>query len=49
MKLADAIAYKQKSELFVSLAAKPGKTGMTFYNALFEHHGINAEYVACHC
>lgn len=49
MKLADAIADKQKSKLFVSLSARPGKTGETFYNELFRYHGIDAEYRACEC
>jgi shikimate dehydrogenase len=33
----------------VSLAAKPGKTGETFYKTLFDHHSIDAEYAACVC
>ena len=49
MKLNDAINWKQADRLFVSLAARPGKTGETFYNTLFKHHNINAEYVACEC
>jgi shikimate dehydrogenase len=49
MKLSDAIAWQHADKLFVSLAAKPGKTGETFYNTMFKHHNINAEYVACEC
>ena len=49
MTLSDAIKWQHTDKLFVSLAAKPGKTGETFYNTLFKHHNINAEYVACEC
>ena len=49
MNLQNAIDWQTKIKLFVSLAARPGKTGETFYNTLFEYHGINAEYVACIC
>jgi shikimate 5-dehydrogenase len=49
MKLSDAIAWRKADKLFVSLAAKPGKTGETFYNTLFKHHNIDAEYIACEC
>jgi len=49
MNLQSAIDWRSKSKLFVSLAAKPGKTGETFYKTLFDHHGIDAEYVACVC
>jgi shikimate dehydrogenase len=49
MNLQNAIEWQTKTKLFVSLAARPGKTGETFYNTLFEYHGINAEYVACVC
>jgi shikimate dehydrogenase len=49
MKLSDAIAWQHADKLFVSLAAIPGKTGETFYNTMFKHHNINAEYVACEC
>ena len=49
MKLTDAIAWQHAEKLFVSLAEKPGRTGETFYNTLFKHHNINAEYVACEC
>jgi shikimate dehydrogenase len=49
MNLQSAIDWQSKSKLFVSLAAKPGKTGETFYKTLFDHHGIDAEYVACVC
>lgn len=49
MDLKSAISWKEKSKLYVSLAAKPGKTGETFYNTLFKYHKIDAEYVACKC
>lgn len=49
MNLQHAIDWRTKAKLFVSLAARPGKTGETFYNTLFEYHGIDAEYVACVC
>lgn len=49
MNLQNAIDWQTKIKLFASLAARPGKTGETFYNTLFEYHGINAEYVACVC
>jgi shikimate dehydrogenase len=49
MNVQQAISWQTKSKLFVSLAAKPGKTGETFYNTLFKHHNIDAEYVACEC
>jgi len=49
MKLGDAINPKTGSSLIVSLAARPGKTGETFYGALLAHHGIRADYVACRC
>jgi shikimate dehydrogenase len=49
MNLQSAIDWQSKSKLFVSLAAKPGKTGETFYKTLFNHHSIDAEYVACVC
>ena len=49
MNLQHAIDWQNKGKLFVSLAAHPGKTGETFYNTLFEYHGIDAEYVACAC
>lgn len=47
MKLIEAIAQSKKERLFVSLAARPGTTGMKFYDAMFKHHNFNAEYVAC--
>jgi shikimate 5-dehydrogenase len=49
MNLSDAINEQTKQKLFVSLASKPGTTGTTFYNRLFDYHGIDAEYVACSC
>jgi len=49
MKLQQAIEWQHAENLFVSLSAKPGKTGEQFYNTLFKHHNINAEYVACEC
>lgn len=49
MNLQNAIDWRSKSKLYVSLAAKPGKTGETFYKTLFDHHSIDAEYVACVC
>lgn len=49
MNIQQAIKQQTKNKLFVSLALKPGKTGETFYNALFKHHNIDAEYVACEC
>ena len=49
MNLQQAIEWQSKNKLFVSLAARPGKTGETFYNTLFAYHGIDAEYVACVC
>lgn len=49
MNLQTAINWQHAEKLFVSLAAKPGKTGEQFYNTLFKHHNINAEYVACEC
>jgi shikimate dehydrogenase len=49
MKLQQAIEWQHAEKLFVSLSAKPGKTGEQFYNTLFKHHNINAEYVACEC
>jgi shikimate dehydrogenase len=49
MNLHDAVRLKTKKNLFVSLASKPGKTGSTFYNTLFAHHNIDAEYLACAC
>lgn len=49
MNLQNAINWQHAEKLFVSLAARPGKTGEQFYNTLFKHHNINAEYVACEC
>lgn len=49
MNVQTAIDWKKADKLFVSLAAKPGKTGEQFYNTLFKHHNIDAEYVACQC
>ena len=49
MNLAQAIKQQSKKQLFVSLAQRPGKTGETFYNELFAHHAIDAEYRACTC
>jgi len=49
MNLQNAIDWQTKIKLFASLAARPGKTGETFYNTLFKYHRINAEYVACVC
>jgi shikimate dehydrogenase len=49
MDLKTAINWKVKDKLFVSLAAKPGKTGETFYSTLFAHHHIDADYIACEC
>ena len=49
MNLQHAIDWQTKRKLFASLAARPGKTGETFYNTLFEYHGIDAQYVACVC
>jgi len=49
MNLQQAIEWRSKNKLFVSLAARPGKTGETFYNTLFKYHNIDAEYVACVC
>jgi len=49
MDLQTAIKWKKKSKLFVSLAARPGKTGEKFYSALFEYHELDAEYLACEC
>lgn len=49
MKLSEAIKHQFKEKLFVSLALKPGNTGSQFYNTLFDHYQINAEYVACEC
>lgn len=49
MNLNDAVNQQTKQKLIVSLASKPGTTGTTFYNKLFDHHGIDAEYVACTC
>lgn len=49
MNLNDAINQQSKQKLIVSLASRPGTTGTTFYNKLFNYHGIDAEYVACTC
>lgn len=49
MNIQTAINWQHTAKLFVSLAARPGKTGEQFYNTLFKHHGIDAEYVACEC
>jgi shikimate 5-dehydrogenase len=49
MKLSDAVNEQTRQKLFVSLASKPGTTGTTFYNRLFDYHDIDAEYVACSC
>lgn len=49
MNLNDAVNRQTQQKLFVSLASKPGTTGSTFYNKLFEHHDIDAEYIACTC
>ena len=49
MNIQTAINWQHTSKLFVSLAARPGKTGEQFYNTLFKHHNIDAEYVACEC
>lgn len=49
MILSQAINQQTKNKLFVSFATKPGKTGETFYNTLFNYHNIDAEYVACEC
>jgi shikimate 5-dehydrogenase len=49
MNIQHAIKQQTKNKLFVSLAVRPGRTGETFYNALFKNHNIDAEYVACEC
>ena len=49
MNLSDAVNEQTRQKLFVSLAGKPGTTGTTFYNKLFDYHNIDAEYVACSC
>jgi len=49
MNLEQAIENKKRQKLFVSLAKRPGRTGTSFYTRLFEHHNIDAEYVACQC
>lgn len=49
MNLEQAIKNKTRQKLFVSLALRPGRTGTRFYTRLFEHHNIDAEYVACEC
>ena len=49
MNIEQAIAQNTKSKLFVSLASRPGKTGMMFYDALFNFYGIDANYIACSC
>ena len=49
MNIQKAITQQTKSNLFVSLASKPGKVGVRFYNSLFQHYNIDAEYVACEC
>ena len=49
MNIQTAINWQHASKLFVSLAAKPGRTGEQFYNTMFKHHNIDAEYVACEC
>lgn len=49
MNIQQAIDWQKKSRLYVSLATRPGKTGETFYNTLFQYHNIDAEYVACEC
>lgn len=49
MKLSQAVDWKKAEKLFVSLSLKPGRTGEQFYNTLFKHHNIDAEYVACEC
>jgi len=49
MKIEQAINQNTKSKLFVSLASRPGKTGMMFYDALFNFYGIDANYIACSC
>lgn len=49
MTLQEAINSKYKAKLFVSLAARPGTTGETFYSMLFNYYGIKALYKACYC
>lgn len=49
MTLQEAIDRRCKEKLLVSLAARPGTTGETFYSTLFDYHGIDAEYRACRC
>lgn len=49
MNVQHAINWQHAGKLFVSLASKPGRTGEQFYNTLFKHHNIDAEYVACEC
>ena len=49
MNIKEAINQNTKSRLFVSLASRPGKTGMMFYDALFNFYGIDANYIACSC
>lgn len=49
MTLTEAIRQRTKDKLFVSLAIKPGNTGMRAYTKIFDHYNIDAEYVACEC
>jgi shikimate 5-dehydrogenase len=49
MNLSNAVNEQTKQKLFVSLASRPGTTGTTFYNKMFDYHDIDAEYVACSC
>lgn len=49
MTLDEAIKQQTKSKLYVSLAIKPGTTGTKAYTKIFNHYGIDAEYVACEC
>jgi len=47
MNINEAVNNRTKSKLYVSLSARPGSTGTKFYTMLFDHYGIDAEYVAC--
>lgn len=49
MNIEQAINQNTKSKLFVSLASRPGKTGMMFYDSFFNLYNIDANYIACSC
>jgi len=49
MNIRTAIDNRTKGKLFVSLASRPGRTGLQFYTRLFDLYNIDAEYQSCVC